>query len=206
MLQRRPASSSAREAVDYLRLVACVCALHLRDHVARRVRLCTGLGTVNLCPRSNFSPILQADFNAAAESVKTFKGSGNPSNDEKLKVYGESLLMWLGRGGGEVVIFSSLPCFGCFTRLPASSASLLSSSWAVFYVLLPLFAPLLFALFAALYKQATVGDVNTSRPGGFLNFEANAKWDAWNGMKGKSKEDAMKEYIAEVKRQQDVYK
>lgn len=38
-----------------------------------------------------------------------------------------------------------------------------------------------------------MGDVNTSRPGGFLNFEANAKWDAWNAIKGKSKEDAMKE-------------
>jgi diazepam-binding inhibitor (GABA receptor modulator, acyl-CoA-binding protein) len=46
---------------------------------------------------------------------------------------------------------------------------------------------------AALFKQATVGDVNIARPGGFLNFEANAKWDAWNAVKGKSKEDAMKE-------------
>lgn len=109
--------------------------------------------------------------------------------------------------------------------------------------------------------------MNIARPGGFLNFEANAKvrngsiaicsalqlslrslcaecpplgacvgsitpcihccslrvcicpcpcsydydcgcllqWDAWNGMKGKSKEDAMTEYIAEVERQQREY-
>lgn len=57
----------------------------------------------------------------------------------------------------------------------------------------------------ALFKQATVGDVNTARPGGFLNWEANAKWDAWNAMKGKSKEAAMEEYIAEVQRQQREY-
>jgi hypothetical protein len=37
-----------------------------------------------------------------------------------------------------------------------------------------------------------VGDVNIARPGGFLNFEANAKWDAWAALKGMSKEEAMK--------------
>merc|ERR1712195_85071 len=29
-----------------------------------------------------------------------------------------------------------------------------------------------------LYKQATVGDVNTDRPG-MLNFSGKSKWDAW---------------------------
>ncbi|CDS12370.1 hypothetical protein LRAMOSA04565 [Lichtheimia ramosa] len=48
-----------------------------------------------------------------------------------------------------------------------------------------------------LYKQATVGDVNTDRPGGF-DFKGKAKWDAWNALKGKSQEDAEKEYIAFV--------
>jgi hypothetical protein len=38
--------------------------------------------------------------------------------------------------------------------------------------------------------QATVGDVQGARPGGFLNFEANAKWDAWAKLKGMSQEDA----------------
>jgi acyl-CoA-binding protein len=42
-------------------------------------------------------------------------------------------------------------------------------------------------------------------PGGWLAFEANAKWDAWNGVKGKSKEAAMTEYIAEIERQQREY-
>ncbi|XP_028819927.1 acyl-CoA-binding protein [Denticeps clupeoides] len=46
----------------------------------------------------------------------------------------------------------------------------------------------------ALYKQATVGDVNTARPG-MLDFTGKAKWDAWDGKKGTSKEDAMSTYI-----------
>ena len=44
-----------------------------------------------------------------------------------------------------------------------------------------------------LYKQATVGDCNQSRPS-FYQFEAKAKWDAWTGYKGISKDDAMKKY------------
>ncbi|MDN5213916.1 acyl-CoA-binding protein [Fulvivirgaceae bacterium BMA12] len=47
----------------------------------------------------------------------------------------------------------------------------------------------------ALYKQATVGDVNEERPGGF-DFKAIAKFNAWESMKGKSAEQAMLEYIA----------
>ncbi|KAJ7403301.1 Acyl-CoA-binding protein [Pitangus sulphuratus] len=47
------------------------------------------------------------------------------------------------------------------------------------------------------YKQATVGDVNTERPG-MLDFKGKAKWDAWSALKGMSKEDAMKAYIAKV--------
>ena len=49
----------------------------------------------------------------------------------------------------------------------------------------------------ALYKQATEGDVSGERPGGF-DFKAIAKYDAWQEVKGKSKEDAMREYIALV--------
>ncbi|XP_029936556.1 acyl-CoA-binding protein [Myripristis murdjan] len=45
-----------------------------------------------------------------------------------------------------------------------------------------------------LFKQATVGDVNTARPG-MLDFTGKAKWDAWDKEKGKSQDDAMKEYI-----------
>ncbi|KAG8537243.1 hypothetical protein GDO81_024839, partial [Engystomops pustulosus] len=46
----------------------------------------------------------------------------------------------------------------------------------------------------ALYKQATVGDVNTERPG-FMDFKGKAKWDAWSGKKGTSQDDARTQYI-----------
>jgi diazepam-binding inhibitor (GABA receptor modulator, acyl-CoA-binding protein) len=46
-----------------------------------------------------------------------------------------------------------------------------------------------------LFKQATDGDVDGDRPGGF-DFKAIAKYDAWAELKGKSKETAMNEYIS----------
>lgn len=36
----------------------------------------------------------------------------------------------------------------------------------------------------ALFKQGTVGDINTDRPG-FFDLKGKAKWDAWNQLKGK---------------------
>jgi diazepam-binding inhibitor (GABA receptor modulating acyl-CoA-binding protein) len=48
-----------------------------------------------------------------------------------------------------------------------------------------------------LYKQASVGDVNTGRPGMF-DLKGKAKWDAWNGNKGVSREEAEQRYIAKV--------
>ena len=51
----------------------------------------------------------------------------------------------------------------------------------------------------SLYKQATEGDATGDRPGGF-DFKAIAKYDAWAAVKGKSKEDAMKEYVSLVDR------
>ncbi|KAF5359253.1 hypothetical protein D9756_003092 [Leucocoprinus leucothites] len=45
--------------------------------------------------------------------------------------------------------------------------------------------------------HTTVGDVNTTRPG-MLDFVGKAKWDAWNEIKEKSKEDAMAEYVARL--------
>ena len=47
------------------------------------------------------------------------------------------------------------------------------------------------------YKQATVGDVNTARPG-MLDFAGKAKWDAWESVKGTSKHDAEVKYINTV--------
>ena len=45
----------------------------------------------------------------------------------------------------------------------------------------------------ALYKQATVGD-NAEKKPGFTDMVGRAKWDAWNGFKGTSSNDAMQQY------------
>jgi diazepam-binding inhibitor (GABA receptor modulating acyl-CoA-binding protein) len=47
----------------------------------------------------------------------------------------------------------------------------------------------------SLYKQAREGDVNIEAPSNPFDFVAKAKYKAWVEMKGKSKEEAMKEYI-----------
>ena len=46
----------------------------------------------------------------------------------------------------------------------------------------------------ALYKQATAGD-NTEKKPGFGDMVGRAKWDAWNGLKGTSNDDAMRQYV-----------
>jgi len=46
----------------------------------------------------------------------------------------------------------------------------------------------------SLYKQATEGDNNGEQPGMF-DFVAKAKYEAWNKLKGVSKEDAMQQYV-----------
>jgi diazepam-binding inhibitor (GABA receptor modulator, acyl-CoA-binding protein) len=45
-----------------------------------------------------------------------------------------------------------------------------------------------------LFKQATVGDVTEKRPG-FSDMVGRAKWDAWDGFKGKTADEAMQQYI-----------
>ena len=45
----------------------------------------------------------------------------------------------------------------------------------------------------ALYKQATVGDINISQPWA-VQVNARAKWDAWNEIKGMTKKTAMTRY------------
>merc|ERR1739847_207836 len=47
----------------------------------------------------------------------------------------------------------------------------------------------------ALYKQATVGDINTERPG-MLDFKGKAKWDSWKSKEGISQDEAKEKYIA----------
>jgi diazepam-binding inhibitor (GABA receptor modulating acyl-CoA-binding protein) len=45
-----------------------------------------------------------------------------------------------------------------------------------------------------LYKQATTGDNGDAKPG-FSDMIGRAKWDAWNGCKGTSKDEAMQQYV-----------
>ena len=46
----------------------------------------------------------------------------------------------------------------------------------------------------SLFKQGSIGDVQGDRPG-FTDFVGRAKYDAWAGLKGKSREDAQQAYI-----------
>lgn len=47
----------------------------------------------------------------------------------------------------------------------------------------------------SLYKQGSEGDVNIDAPSNPFDFVAKAKYEAWEALKGKSKEAAMQEYI-----------
>lgn len=46
----------------------------------------------------------------------------------------------------------------------------------------------------ALYKQATQGDNSEPKPG-FSDPVARAKWDAWTGFKGNTRDAARRQYI-----------
>ena len=46
----------------------------------------------------------------------------------------------------------------------------------------------------SLYKQASDGDVEGKRPG-FTDMVGRAKYDAWAAVKGKSKDEAMQDYV-----------
>ena len=50
----------------------------------------------------------------------------------------------------------------------------------------------------ALYKQGSIGDVNTEPPSNPFDFVSKAKYEAWAELKGKANTDAMTEYIALV--------
>ena len=56
----------------------------------------------------------------------------------------------------------------------------------------------------ALFKQATEGDNTEERPGGF-DFKAIAKHDAWAEVNGKTREQAMTDYIALVEDLHEKY-
>ncbi|ODV86099.1 hypothetical protein CANARDRAFT_175824 [[Candida] arabinofermentans NRRL YB-2248] len=45
-----------------------------------------------------------------------------------------------------------------------------------------------------LFKQATIGDNETTKPGVF-DFKGKYKWESWDKLKGTSSEEAESEYI-----------
>jgi diazepam-binding inhibitor (GABA receptor modulating acyl-CoA-binding protein) len=51
----------------------------------------------------------------------------------------------------------------------------------------------------ALFKQATAGDVEGKRPG-LMDFKGRAKYDAWASVEGMGRDEAMRTYIALVRR------
>lgn len=51
----------------------------------------------------------------------------------------------------------------------------------------------------SLYKQATEGDINTEPPSNPFDIVAKAKHKAWESLKGKTREEAMGEYVVIVK-------
>ena len=55
----------------------------------------------------------------------------------------------------------------------------------------------------ALYKQGSSGDADGKRPG-FTDMVGRAKWDAWNGLKGTSRDDAMQQYISLIEDLKDA--
>ncbi|HQV55540.1 MAG: acyl-CoA-binding protein [Chitinophagaceae bacterium] len=55
----------------------------------------------------------------------------------------------------------------------------------------------------SLYKQGSVGDIDTEPPSNPFDFVAKAKYDAWAALKGKSNDDAMTAYVELVKKLQE---
>lgn len=51
----------------------------------------------------------------------------------------------------------------------------------------------------SLFKQATEGDVQGKRPG-MLDLKGRAKYDAWEGRKGLTRDAAMQQYVALVEK------
>ena len=47
----------------------------------------------------------------------------------------------------------------------------------------------------SLYKQATEGDINIDPPANPFDFVSKAKYEAWAGLKGKTKDAAKQDYV-----------
>ena len=55
------------------------------------------------------------------------------------------------------------------------------------------------------YKQATIGDINYSKPTGIFNMVEKKKWEEWNSLKGVSQDNAKKIYADFVDNLQKKY-
>ncbi len=51
----------------------------------------------------------------------------------------------------------------------------------------------------SLFKQGSIGDVNTPKPGMFA-LKDKAKWNAWESKKGMSQDEAKKQYVELAKK------
>lgn len=98
-------------------------------------------------------PCAQEDFEKAAEEAKTLPD--NVTDADKARVWVMAMFK------------ESRRCF----NVPIAEPDL---SNILFLLQLELYG---------LFKQGTVGDVDTSRPGLF-DLKGKAKWDAWNKQKG----------------------
>ncbi len=47
----------------------------------------------------------------------------------------------------------------------------------------------------SLYKQGSIGDINIDPPSNPFDIVNKAKYNAWEALKGKTKEEAMQEYV-----------
>jgi diazepam-binding inhibitor (GABA receptor modulator, acyl-CoA-binding protein) len=52
----------------------------------------------------------------------------------------------------------------------------------------------------SLFKQGTEGDINTEAPSNPFDFVNKAKYQAWSDLKGKTREEAMQEYVSLVEK------
>lgn len=52
----------------------------------------------------------------------------------------------------------------------------------------------------ALFKQGTEGDMNETEPANPFDFVARAKQEAWSGLKGLTRDEAMQQYIQLVEK------
>jgi diazepam-binding inhibitor (GABA receptor modulator, acyl-CoA-binding protein) len=50
------------------------------------------------------------------------------------------------------------------------------------------------------YKQGIIGDCNIDKPTGLFNISNKLKYEAWNNLKGLSKDEAKKKYVEKFKK------